>query len=226
MSLRILFVTSTGAEAESLKRLPGIKTASGGFSFGNSEISVLVTGVGSVATSWALTKWIAAENLPELAINAGIAGSFRDQIGIGEVVIPVSDRFADAGIETREGFMTLAEAGLEDPNSFPFKNGIIKSDNAFVNSALKMLKPVNAITVNTASGTASTIERLKKKYDPDIETMEGATFFYICSEEKIPFLAFRAISNMVEPRDRSKWNISLALGNLSEKLKDFFLTIQ
>jgi futalosine hydrolase len=52
--------------------------------------------------------------------------------------------------------------------------------------------------------------------------MEGATFFYICSGEKIPFLAIRSISNRVEPRDKNKWNIPVALNNLSEKLIEFF----
>ena len=65
-----------------------------------------------------------------------------------------------------------------------------------------------------------------EKYNPDIETMEGATFFYICSRENIPFLALRAISNRVEPRNKEKWNIQLALDNLSEKLKEVLLTFE
>jgi futalosine hydrolase len=56
--------------------------------------------------------------------------------------------------------------------------------------------------------------------------MEGATFFYICSMENIPFLALRAISNRVEKRNRDNWNITLALKNLSEKLNDVLLTLQ
>jgi len=65
-----------------------------------------------------------------------------------------------------------------------------------------------------------------RKFNPDIETMEGATFFYICSMENIPFLALRAISNRVEKRNRDNWNITLALKNLSEKLNDVLLTLQ
>ena len=88
------------------------------------------------------------------------------------------------------------------------------------------MKPVNAITVNTATGSRKTIDRLLKKYNPDIETMEGATFFYICSRENFPFLALRSISNKVETRNKDNWNIPLALNNLSEKLEDFFLMIE
>jgi futalosine hydrolase len=53
--------------------------------------------------------------------------------------------------------------------------------------------------------------------------MEGAAFFYICSRENIPFLALRAVSNKVGPRDKEKWNIRLALDCLSEKLKEVLL---
>jgi futalosine hydrolase len=67
---------------------------------------------------------------------------------------------------------------------------------------------------------------LLEKFNPDIETMEGATFFYICSLENIPFLALRAISNKVERRNKINWKIALALNNLSEKLKEVLLTLE
>jgi futalosine hydrolase len=56
--------------------------------------------------------------------------------------------------------------------------------------------------------------------------MEGAAFFYVCSRENIPFLAIRAVSNKVEPRNREKWNIPLAIKNLSEKLGELFMSIE
>ena len=86
----------------------------------------------------------------------------------------------------------------------------------------RILKPVRAITVNTATGSDSTRDKLVSKYDPDIETMEGAAFFYICARNKIPFIAARAVSNMVERRNRKNWNIPLAVGNLALKLEDVF----
>jgi futalosine hydrolase len=217
MPLRIILVTATSSEADTLKTIPGMKIISGGFFFGGNEIIPLVTGVGSVATAWAMTKIFSSGVKADLAINIGIAGSFRDDLPVGEVVVPVSDCFADAGVETGSGFLTLAEAGLVDPDAFPFKSGRIFSDNRFVSRAGRLLCPVNAITVNTSTGTQKNIKLISERYHPDIETMEGAAFFYVCSRENIPFLAIRAVSNMVEPRNREKWNISLAINNLSEK---------
>jgi len=172
-----------------------------------------------------MAKWLSANLKPDLAINIGIAGSFKEKIKIGDVVVPVEDCFGDAGIEDGSRFLTLAEAGLTDPDIFPFKSNRIEADNYFVREAIKIMKPVKAITVNTASGLQQTIDRLIKKYNPDIETMEGATFFYICSGEKIPFLALRSTSNKVEPRNKDNWNIPLALENLSEKMKRFLLSL-
>ena len=223
MSLNILVVAASSAEADVLRKIPGINEKSGIYSFGNHRISLLVTGVGSMAVSWAMTKWLSSNPMPDLALNAGIAGSYREDIIIGEVVIPVSDCFADAGIETGNGFITLAEAGLEDSDIFPFRGGKLIADNEFVARAAMKMKPVTAITVNTATGSETTIEKLRNKYNPDIETMEGATFFYICSRGKIPFLAMRSVSNRVEPRNKDKWDIPAALDSLSEKLGEFLL---
>lgn len=225
MPLKVLIVAATETEARVLEKIPFLKAEAGGYSFGRISIDVLVSGIGPVATSWNMIKYFSSNSIPGLAINIGIAGSYRDQIRVGDVVLPVTDRFADLGVETKDGFLTLEEAGLADPGRFPFREGILKAENDHIGKVSAICRPVKAITVNTATGSLQTIERIRKKYDPDIETMEGATFFYICSGERIPFLALRSISNMVEPRDKSRWNIPLALDNLAEKLKDFLLMI-
>lgn len=194
--------------------------------FENIEISTLVTGVGAAATAWALKEWIHLNGKPDLAINAGIAGSFRKEYIIGDVVMPYSDCFADSGIEDGEDFFTLHEAGLISQDESPYSDGRLYMDNLLRDKLKTTVKPVNAITVNTATGSESTREKLVRKFNPDIETMEGATFFYICSLENVPFLALRAISNKVERRNRADWNIALALNNLSEKLLDVILMLQ
>ena len=226
MPLRIFIVTATQAEADTLLSIPGIKTIPEGFLLGNIEILLLVTGVGSVATAWAMTKRISTGSKPDLAVNIGIAGSYRDDLVTGEVVVPVSDCFADAGVETVDGFLTFAEAGLEDPDRFPFRGGWLYAENRFVAKAVEVLRPVRAVTVNTATGSENNIKLISKRYHPDIETMEGASFFYICSRENIPFLALRAVSNRVEPRNKEKWNILLALNSLSATLKEILLLFE
>jgi futalosine hydrolase len=223
MAFKILYVTATRPESDTLKKFREIMSHNDrSDSF---ETDLLITGVGSIATAWSLKQWITLNEKPDLAINAGIAGSFNDRLNIGDVVMPVSDCFADAGVEDGENFLTLSESGLISANDFPYKDGLLYTDTRYNEKMKSILKPVRAITVNTATGSETTRGMLLKKFNPDIETMEGATFFYICSREYIPFLALRAISNKVELRNKNNWNIDLALHNLSEKLIDVLLTL-
>lgn len=224
MPFRLLYVTATTIEAETLKRI--LHTKPEPEAIRNIEISILVTGVGSVATAWVLKQWLCTNRRPDLIINAGIAGSYNEEIRIGDVVMVQSDCFADAGIEDGENFITLFEAGFTAENEFPYMNGVLHAYQPYTDMLKNILKVVNAITVNTSTGAETSRSRLMRKYNPDIETMEGATFFYICNRENIPFLALRAISNIVEQRNRANWNIPLALDNLSEKLIEILKTLQ
>jgi futalosine hydrolase len=226
MAIRVLMVFATSSEASILDKISGIISSEDCLKIGNCIISVLVTGIGGISTAWTMNQWLNKFNHPDLAINAGIAGSYNDTLKIGDVVLPVTDCFADLGIESGDKMLTLSEAGLIDPDLFPFEAGLIHSRNVFVDKAAKILKKVNGLTVNTCSGSIATIEKLKLKFNSDIETMEGATFFYICAREKIPFLSVRAISNIVEPGSRDSWNVTLALNNLAIKMKEVLLTLE
>ena len=226
MIRRILYITSTLLEAEALINVAGLKAnGDGTYRYNEIDINVLVAGVGAVAMTREMSIWLSYNQPPDLAINAGIAGSFNPFVKIGDVVIPVADCFADAGIEDGDSFLTLNEAGLVTNNDFPFKNDFIYCDNSFCKRLMPIVKPVKAITVNTATGSEATKKKLIAKFNPDIETMEGAAFFYVSSLEKIPFIAVRAISNMVERRDKNKWDIPLALKNLTIKLTEIFETL-
>jgi len=226
MSLRILFVAATAVEAEVIGKIRGIEYVQDGCFCGNLAISTLIGGIGSVSTAWEMHNWISANGRPDLAVNIGIAGSYNAEIHVGDVVMPVKDCFADAGIEDGNRFLTLSEAGLTAAGEFPFIEGMIQSDPVYVQRFSGIVRPVKAITVNTATGSDATRNKLVEKFNPDIETMEGATFFYICSKENIPFLALRAVSNIVEIRNKKNWDIKLALSNLSWKLNDVILTMK
>jgi futalosine hydrolase len=91
---------------------------------------------------------------------------------------------------------------------------------------LKNIETASGITVDTASGEQSQIEKRIKMFDADIETMEGAAFFYVCLSEKIPFFEIRTISNYIEPRNKSKWNIPLAIENLTNEIFNFISNLK
>jgi futalosine hydrolase len=180
-------------------------------------IDVLVTGYGSAFTAYHLTRALNMINY-DLAINIGLAGSFDHFLEQGFVVNVVQDQFADLGVEHKNKLYTLSEEELMDENEFPFVSGKLNSLGNFEIEEVDSLIPVKSITVNTFQSDPKWINILRDKFSPEIETMNGAAFFYVCLCEKVPFLQIRAISHFVEIRRIENWNIPAALENLTESV--------
>ena len=183
------------------------------------SVDILVTGIGIAFTIYMLTKSLNKKTY-DLVLNAGIAGSFSDNLKIGDVVQVKNEEFADIGIRSKDSFSTLFEMGFIKANEFPFVDGKLKAAN-LKKQLIPELNQVNGITVNTVNGNKKEIEELKKKFDADIESMEGAAVFYVCQMEKIPFIQIRSISNYVEERNKESWDIPLAINNLMKTIKEY-----
>ena len=202
--MKILIVAATEAEIAqalthfSLRRASFIETE---------KFDVLITGVGMVATAFALGQKLS--NKYNLVLNVGIAGSFDREIELGALVNISQDIFAELGAEDGENFITLPQLGF--------------GENEFSSSAnaAPTLKKVKGITVNKVHGNAQSITKTIALYRPQTESMEGAAVFYACTKLNIPALQVRSISNYVEPRNREGWQIGLAVQNLNEWLISF-----
>ncbi len=219
--MRILFVGATCFELyqffESMKEEPDNRGPVFHYKWYDLDIDLIITGLGTTFTTFFLTKALSLYHY-DLVINAGIAGTFRDEISIGTVVNVISEQFCDFGIEENDHIKTVFEAGFVNPDEFPFTDGKLISKTMY--DHLDLID-VQGITGNVSHGCAESIARLKKDFDPDIESMEGAAVFYVCLFEKIPFLEIRAISNYVEVRDTTKWDIPTAIENLTDELFRF-----
>lgn len=178
----------------------------------------MVSGVGPVASVFSIMDYLSGNASPDLIINIGIAGSYRNIYSPGSIVIPASDSFADLGIYGSGGFIPADRAGLIDPGDEHTPSGRYFPDRYIDNLISHSLPRVNAITVSTATGSEEMKESILDAFNPDIETMEGAAVYYLCTRKEIPCIAFRAISNMVGQRDRSLWEIDYALEQLAEVL--------
>lgn len=185
---------------------------------GDVVIDVLVSGVGMAVTAFSLGTVLAREQY-DLCIQAGIAGSFDRNMPLGTVVEVISERFADLGAEDKDGsFLSLKELNLQEQQSGIFTSeGIIMNPAAITNET--GLEKVNAISVNRSSGSAKTIASLQLRYpEVQLESMEGAAFFYACRTNEVAMLQLRAISNYVEPRNRDAWEIPKAISELNKTL--------
>lgn len=175
----------------------------------------LITGVGSPAAIYHIAKRVQQLDY-DLVIQAGIAGTFQSAISLGDVVIVKEDVFADIGISEKNNFYTIFETGFADENDLPFKNGWLENNGILAEEVF--LKKVKSVTINTVTDNKDQINSLISKYDPQIETMEGAALHYVCLQENIPFLQLRSISNDVGERDKTKWKMKESIENLNSTL--------
>ena len=213
--MNTLLVCSTPIEIKPILDLKEIVPKNGVIQTLSKSVSVLISEVGIVHATYNLTK-----NLDQIkknkfcVLNVGVCGSFHKNFNIGSLVSVKSDQFSDLGAEDNKKHLSIFEMGLLNENEHPFQQGKLILDDIIPTA----LPKVNGITVNCATGSSSTLQRLKTTLDPDIETMEGAAVAFVCKKEAIPISQIRAISNYVEKRNTKNWNIPLAVENLNKYL--------
>ncbi|MCX2573576.1 futalosine hydrolase [Pedobacter sandarakinus] len=171
------------------------------------NFDVVISGVGMVATAYALGKHLSGKY--HLVINVGIGGTFDKSIALGTLLNITQDTFAELGAQNGDTFLSIAELG--------FGEEVYHSNNSIAIN----LPTATAITVNCVSGKESHIKALITRLNPQVESMEGAAVFYACKKENIPCLQVRGISNYVEPRNKANWEIGLAIKNLNNWLISF-----
>ncbi len=223
--MKILIVAATIQEVmpfiESIKLKEKTKNELyvGGYKF--CQFEIMIAGIGMVATTYNLTKTFTS-NKYDLAINIGIAGSFKKDIILGEVVNVVEDRFSEMGVEDGEEFISMNELNLKNMGTASDYKVKMENPSFEVLKIPKSIKNVKGITVNTVHGNEKSISKIVEKYNPDVETMEGAAFMFVCAAENVNFLQIRSISNYVEKRNKERWNTSLAIDNLNNTLISMF----
>lgn len=219
--MHILLVTATPFEIAPLRGQLGAaevsdRTGLPRYRYRDLLIEVLVTGVGLPLTAFALGSVLARQKY-DLALQAGVAGALDPELRMTQVVGVGSERFADLGVEEADGrFTSVFELGLIGADETPFREGRL-----WINTPPTGDWPlVHAISVNRVHGYGPSIEQLRRRESSaQIETMEGAAFFYACLRYGQPLQALRSISNEVEPRQREKWQLAEAIGTLNEALR-------
>ena len=177
--------------------------------YGHHHIEVLVTGVGMVATAARCAQALARTRY-DVAYNFGVCGAFDRSILPGAVVHIVSDRVSELGAEDGSGFLTLHDLGLIQDD------GVLLNETPPANAALRTLPEVRAITVNTVHGRDESIAAIVDRLSPQVESMEGAAFAHACTISGVCYAQVRAVSNVVERRNRDAWRLDLAVRNLND----------
>lgn len=210
----ILLVAATSAELAPFAAIQNEAVESS-----KSEIATLITGVGAMACVQSV-QYSIHQKRPDLMIQIGIAGSFDPAEKLGTAMIVARDRMGDLGVMEQGTFNDLYDLKLADPNEKPYTQGYLKNPKAELPD-LSSFRRCSGITVNEITTEAARIALYRKKYQAEIETMEGAAFHYVALKNQIPFLQIRGISNHVGERNKKNWQIATALENAYSILEAF-----
>lgn len=180
------------------------------------DIDLLITGVGSNATTYHLTRYLQHKK-PDLVIQAGVAGAFDPKTPLGTVFAVTHDVYADQGVQEKSGFHDIFDLKLANPNELPYKKAMLVNPYTVLVKRTR-LKKAKAITVNEITTQKKRAVYLADRYGAKLESMEGASLHFACLMENTSFLQVRAVSNIVGERNKKKWNLPLAIGNLNKEL--------
>ena len=212
-----LIVIPTLTEAQLLIRAAGFAQTDDPIIYNKngSDWKIMIAGIGTVPVIYNLTKHFAS-NRYDKVIHAGIAGSYFLPLQPGEVVQVVRDTFVDVGIDHGGIFRWIFHENLWKPDEKPFRNGWMEVD---ADKSLN-LEAVNGITVDMVTAGPERKARLAERFNPQLESMEGAAVFYVCKMEDIPVVQIRAISNYVGVRDRHSWKTEEAIEALTRVISE------
>jgi futalosine hydrolase len=185
-------------------------------------LQVFHSGPGPVAAAITTTKLLAFGPSYDLVVSAGIAGGFGDRAEIGDIVLADQVIAADQGVVTDEGFSTLRDLGLAGNGGYAIGN---VEHRARLASGPYRLLAGDILTLSCMTGTDARAVELAARYPRAVaEAMEGYGVVeatrrdYERTGRDTPFAEIRAISNIIGRRDKSTWNIPVALGALADAM--------
>ncbi|MFA6946550.1 MAG: futalosine hydrolase, partial [Pedobacter sp.] len=158
--MKILLVAATRAEIEPFLLHHGFHhLPSNEKRIGKNTVRILISGAGMVATAFAMGMYFNKESF-DLAINAGIAGSFDPSFQPGDLCRVREDILAEFGAEDGEDFLTSDIIGL---GKSTYQAGSIPGFPIY-----DQLREVKAVTVNKVHGNELSIAEFVSGFHPQI----------------------------------------------------------
>ncbi len=188
-----------------------------------------VSGVGKTNAAHCATLLV-LNFAPSVVIHFGVGGAYpASGLVPGDIAVATKDVYADEGVLLEDGFHPLEFIGIPYLkagrliyyNEFPLDAGLAKIMlRAARSSGLKAASGVFA-TVSACTGTKQRAAELYARFGAICENMEGAAVAHVCKLYGVPCIEVRGISNIVEERDLSKWDVPLASRNCQKVVTGF-----
>lgn len=175
--------------------------------FVRSGIRVVNCGVG-MAECAAATARLLASGKPDLVILAGVAGTYTDDIEVGETVAVASETIGDLGRWSGKASTCCGKCGegaFTPLFQTTYPAPVIPEG----------FRAVRSNTVDMAGGLLT----VSAQIEAEIENMEGAAFLAVCAAMDVPAMEIRTVSNRVGQCIRGK-NMEIAASRLSLDLEE------
>lgn len=214
------------------KTLPGHPLFYSGTVTGN-QVIFGISGIGKTNAAHAATILIEKFS-PACIVNFGIGGAYPSSgLRVGDIAVAEKEVYADEGVLLKDGLHSFEITGIpllkvrgrKYFNEFPADKRLSKMALKAAN-AIAHCKSGVFLTVSACTGTRKRAGELAAKFGPLCENMEGAAIAHICSLYGIPFAEMRGISNIVEDRDKGKWEIKPAAENCQKAVLQFLETLR
>jgi len=186
---------------------------------GEHPLCLLHSGVGKANAAAATTALIAACQ-PAALVMIGCGGAYPGSgLEIGDLALATCEIYGDEGVQTPNGFLDMEaldlplveKRGQRLFNRFPIAADLLGLAAPVLTDAAEAtghrLSEGPFVTVSTCSGSSLAGAELARRTGGICENMEGAAAAQVCVLHGLPFLELRGISNLVEDRDLSRWDL-------------------
>ena len=179
------------------------------------SVALLHSGIGK-ANAAAATSSLLGFYRPSAVIVVGCGGAFPGSgLQVGDLALASEEIYGDEGVLAPDGFLDMEAIhlplvqrnGHSFFNRYPSSPLLLEKARASLAGAFPTTACGPFVTVSTCSGTLAGGIELARRTNGICENMEGAAVAQVCAMHNIPFLEIRGISNLVEDRDTSRWNI-------------------
>lgn len=194
---------------------------------------LLISGPGVFNAAQALSARL-VESEPSLIVNTGISGIFIPAGGkIGDIAVATREQYLHTGVQSEETednaclpFDLIENSPLSRMGIYPLEAKIADSIHnrmidKFPEGGSTGLHQGGFMTVSTITSTQEYADRIYDAHSPVMESMEGAACAHVAACHGIPFAEIRSASNFVGDRDKSRWDVDLAVRNLGDALAAF-----
>jgi futalosine hydrolase len=182
-------------------------------------VVLLPGGMGKTNAAHALTALL--ETVPVRgAIGFGIGGAYPGSgLDVGGIALATAAVYGDEGVQTPDGWMSTEGIGIplwqagaaRRFNTFALDAGRVERARTALADAGYGVRTGPFVTVSCCSGTTALGMMMADRVPGALcEGMEGAALAHVAAIYAVPFLELRAVSNLVEDRDMSRWRIPAA----------------